>query len=343
MPRRREGAAAQAAAPSNRPLTLHVSVSVPDETLDRFRAAAPGARITYQPDSPYGPPSDQAPLLAEAEVVLGYHAGFDLAVAPQLRWYHVAADGVDHLRGTPIMRSPEILVTNTRCFGTPIAEYVFASALAFLRDFPRMHSDFQQHRRWPRNQWEEYCGQELAGKTMAIIGHGEIGRALARRALASEMQVVGVRRSIDQPTEQEGVLVYPPSALHDVLGHGDIVVVALPLTAETDGLIGEPELRAMKRSAYLVTVGRGRVIQEPALLRALREGWIAGAGLDVYAEKPLPESSPFFDLPNVLMTPHMSGVTVGFPARLADLFCDNLRRYLEGETLVNLVDKRRGY
>ncbi len=323
-------------------LKVHVAVQMEEAMLAQVRATVPGVSVSYLPDSPYRPPGEQEPFLAEAEVVLGYHAGFDLAVAPRLRWYHLASDGADHLRGAPIMRS-QVLLTNTRVYGTPIAEYVFGSVLAFYRDFPGMHQRFQVERRWPADQWTEYCGEEMSGKTMAIVGFGEIGRALARRARAFDMQVVGVRRSVEAPTVEEGATVYPADALHQVLGMGDVVVVCLPLTDETEGSFGEAELRSMKSTAYLVSVSRGRVIQEAALVRALREGWIAGAGLDVFSQRPLPPDSPFFDLPNVIMTPHMSGITRGFQPRLANLFCENLRRYVNAEPLLNVVDKGKGY
>jgi phosphoglycerate dehydrogenase-like enzyme len=157
------------------------------------------------------------------------------------------------------------------------------------------------------------------------------------------MDVVATRRSVTKPEVQEGVHVYPADCLLDVLAVGDVVVICLPLTDDTEGLIGEPALRTMKRSSYLVAVGRGQVIDESALEEALRERWIAGAGLDVYARKPLPPDSPLFDLPNVIMTPHMSGITRNFQPRLEKLFCENLRRYLADEPLLNVVDKRKGY
>jgi phosphoglycerate dehydrogenase-like enzyme len=323
-------------------MRLHVGVHVGDATLDCIRSQVPGVCLTYHPYTPYEPAMDQERFVADAEVILGYHADFPMDRVPRLRWLHSAADGVDYLRGTPIMSS-NVLVTNTRLFGTPIAEYVFASALAFYRDFPRMHQRFQTERVYPANQWAEYCGDELSGKTMAIIGFGDIGRALAKRARAFEMHVVGTRRSVTQVTEQDGVRVYPAAALHEVLALGDVVVLSLPLTDDTEDLIDEAALGAMKPSAYLVTVGRGRVVKEAALLRALREGWIAGAGLDVHSQKPVPTDSPFFDLPNVIMTPHMSGITRNFHPRLTQLFCENLRRYLAGEPLLNVVDKRKGY
>ena len=157
------------------------------------------------------------------------------------------------------------------------------------------------------------------------------------------MHVTAVRRSARTISNEDGVTLHPPEALHDVLGTGDVVVICLPLTDETERLIDEPAFRAMKSSAYFVTVGRGGVVDEAALLRALREGWIAGAGLDVHAQQPVPTDSPFFDLPNVIMTPHISGITRNFQSRLATLFCENLRRFLRDEPLEYVVDKRKGY
>jgi phosphoglycerate dehydrogenase-like enzyme len=127
------------------------------------------------------------------------------------------------------------------------------------------------------------------------------------------------------------------------MARGDFVVVCLPLTLETEGIVGEAALRRMKPTAYLVAVGRGRVIDEAALLRCLREGWIAGAALDVFAQRPLPPDSPFFDLPNVILTPHMSGISANYPERMTALFFENLGRYLAGQPLLNVVDKQKGY
>jgi phosphoglycerate dehydrogenase-like enzyme len=131
--------------------------------------------------------------------------------------------------------------------------------------------------------------------------------------------------------------------MHEVLQQADFVVISVPLIPETEGLIGEAELRAMKSTAYLVDIGRGNVVDAAALLQALQEGWIGGAGLDVFPEEPLPADSPFFDLPNVILTPHMSGVSEGFHDRMTDLICENLQRYMEDEPLLFIVDKQKGY
>jgi phosphoglycerate dehydrogenase-like enzyme len=280
--------------------------------------------------------------LAEVEVLFSYHAHFEMKHAPRLRWLQLGSGGANHLQGQPIMGS-EVIITNARVFAAPITEYVFASILAYGRRFPQMMERFQKGRIWPKNQWDEYAGDEVAGKTMSIIGYGTIGHQLARVAQAFDMAVVATRASIDRPMDDNGVKVYPASHLRQVLALGDYVVVCLPLTPETEGLIGQAELRAMKSTAYLVAVGRGKVIDDAALLKALQAGWIAGAGLDVYTQTPLPVDSPYFDLPNVILTPHMSGVSQGYYERMADLFCKNLNRYIAGEPLFNIVDKRKGY
>ncbi len=324
------------------PLSVHVTLPLGNEHLARIQAVSPRLGLTHRPYVFHEPPIAMEADLRDVEVLLSHHAYFEMAAAPRLRWLQLGGAGVDHLRGKPILAS-DVLITNARIFATPITEYVVASVLGFFHRFPQMMDRFQKGRIWPKNQWLEYAGDEVAGKTMAIIGYGSIGRALARVARSLEMSVIATRRRLDGPAQEAGVRVYPAGRLREVLAQGDVIVVCLPLTAETEGLIGEAELRAMKPTAYLINIGRGKVIQEAALLRALREGWIGGAGLDVHAQTPLPATSPFFDLPNVILTPHMSGVSAGYPERITTLFCENLRRYLAGEPLLNVVDKQRGY
>lgn len=323
-------------------LRVHIASRFSDAHLTRIREVSPRIHLSYAPHSPYERPAGMGVQLEDVEVLLSHHAYFEMASAPRLRWLQLPGDGVDHLRGAPVMSS-DVMITNARIFGAPIAEYVFASIVAYYRRFPQMMERFQKGRVWPRSQWDEYAGEELAGKTMAIIGYGAIGRMLARVAQSFEMTVVGTRRSVAAVVREDGIEIHPARELRQVLSRADIVVVCLPLTHETEGLIGEAEFRAIKPGAYLVSVGRGKVIEESALLRALREGWIGGAGLDVHAQTPLPADSPFFDLPNVILTPHMSGVSQGYFERMTGLFCENLRRYLAGEPLINLVDKQRGY
>jgi phosphoglycerate dehydrogenase-like enzyme len=321
---------------------VHIATALAPEHLDRVRAVSPRLQVAYRPYIVQETPTGLEAQIADAEVLLTYHAGFELAAAPRLRWVQLAGDGVDYLLGAPIMAS-DVTLTNARIFAAPIAEYTIAAMVMLTRLLPKALREFQRERRWPRDHWSEYAGSELAGKTLAILGYGSIGRQLARVAQAMDMHVVGTRRSVREPTLEDGVEVFPPEALPELMARGDFVVVCLPLTPETAGAIGEAELRRMKPTAYLVAVGRGRVIDEAALLRCLGEGWIAGAALDVFAQRPLPPDSPLFDLPNVILTPHMSGISANYYERMVTLFCDNLRRYLNGEPLLSLVDKQKGY
>jgi phosphoglycerate dehydrogenase-like enzyme len=321
---------------------VHIATALPPEHLDRIRAVSPRLRVTYHPYIVQQAPVGIEAQLADVEVLLTYHAGFELAAAPHLRWVQLAGDGVDYLHGAPIMAS-DVTITNARLFAAPIAEYTIATMVMLTRMLPKALREFQAERRWPRDHWSEYAGPELAGQTLAILGYGSIGRQLARVAQAMDMRVIGTRRTVREPALEDGVRVCPPAAQAEVMARADFVAVCLPLTSETVGSIGETELRGMKPSAYLIAVGRGRVIDEAALLRCLRERWIAGAALDVFAQRPLPSDSPFFELPNVLLTPHISGISANYYERMAELFCANLRHYLAGEPLCSLVDKQRGY
>jgi phosphoglycerate dehydrogenase-like enzyme len=321
---------------------VHLASDFSEEHRQQIQAVSPTLELSYQPVSPYEP-EVRYEAMSEVEVLCGYHAGFEMAEAPKLRWLQLTSDGLNHLQGKPILNS-DVLITNSRIFGAPIAEYVFASAIAFNRRFPQMRQRFQEGRVWPTDQWEEYAGEELAGKTLLIVGYGSIGRQLARVARAFDMHVIATRRQIEQPRcEDNKVEVFPADHLQQLLPRADLVVVCLPYTEQTRGAIGEAELHAMKPTAYLVSVGRGKVIEDAALYRALSEGWIGGAGLDVWAHTPLPPDSPYFDLPNVIMTPHMAGISQGGYQRMTDLFCENLRHFLAGETLLNVVDKQLGY
>ena len=183
---------------------------------------------------------------------------------------------------------------------------------------------------------------ELAGKTLLLVGLGAIGQHTAQVAAALGMRVLGVRRTASEPFP--GIEhVAGIESLHDLLPEADFVVLMTPLTPATRGLIGERELRLMKRDAYLVNVARGGVVDEAALVNALRAGWIAGAGLDVFEHEPLPPDSPLWEMTNVIITGHYAGVTPAYDVRAFEVFLDNLRRYRAGQPLRNVVDKRLGY
>lgn len=281
-------------------------------------------------------------ILAEAEVILSNPMvpGDILERAPKLRWLQLTSAGVDRLLDTKVVRSPAVEVTTASgIHAVPISEFVLGSMLAFAKGFP------EALRAQAEGRWNPYLPEELEGKTVGILGFGAIGSRVAALAHALGMEVLAIRRSTGSRHKAEGHVseFLPPAELPFLLGESDYIVVAVPLTSESRHMIAEAELRLMKPAAVIVNVARGPIIDESALIKALKEGWIAGAALDVFEQEPLPADSALWTLPNVLLTPHVSGGTPRYMERAIDLFCDNLHRYLEGRSLRNAVDPERGY
>jgi len=184
----------------------------------------------------------------------------------------------------------------------------------------------------------------LRSKTVGIVGLGNIGREVARLAKAFGMRVVATRRSVKRVARAKYVdILLPREQLLRLLSESDFVVLSLPFTSETNKLIGEKELRTMKPTAYLINIARGNIVDEEVLIRALDEHWIAGAGLDVFATEPLPPDSRLWEFPNVIFSPHIAGGMEDYNIRTIELFCENLRRYLSGKNLFNVIDKKKGY
>lgn len=285
--------------------------------------------------------------LHDAEVLCAYNVPARWReLAPRLRWLQYPGAGIDALRPTGLLAADSglIITTATGIHSTTISEYVFGSMLMFNWNWPQMVR-LQDGHVWARSaSWYNLGGRELANQTLGIVGLGHIGRRIAQLGHAFGMRVIGMRRSTSGGEKDPDVdQVFSASQLHELLAMSDYVVIAVPLTPQTEKLIGEAELRAMRSSAYLVNIARGRVIDEQALIRALREGWIAGVGLDVAEEEPLPPESPLYSMPNVILTPHISGASVHYDERLAALFAENLRRYRAGQPLKNRYDPSRGY
>ncbi|WP_394353833.1 D-2-hydroxyacid dehydrogenase [Nocardiopsis mwathae] len=288
-----------------------------------------------------------------AEVLPGAHALFvwDLfstAVvaawpkADALRWVHAATAGVDNLM-FPALVDSDVVVTNSRgVFDRPMAEYVLGLVLSFAKDLHGTR-DLQRDRVWRHRETEP-----IAGRRALVIGTGPIGRAIAAQLAAAGMTVEAAGRTARTGDPDLGDIVAATLGsggpdLGDALPRADYVVVAAPLTDATRGLIGARALSLMKPAARLINVARGPIVDEGALVRALRDGAIAGAALDVFDTEPLPEASPLWDLPGVIVSPHMSGDIAGWRTELVRLFTDNLDRFLRGEEPRNIVDKRRGY
>jgi phosphoglycerate dehydrogenase-like enzyme len=266
------------------------------------------------------------------------------AAAHRLKLVQVPGAGVDGIDRTALRSG--VMLANAYGHETGIAEYVIGAMLSLTRRFTQLDAKLRQgvwESQWAVHNTAPPLWPELAGKTLVILGYGHIGQAVARRARAFDMEIRAIRRSVRQSSLEEGVLVDGPEALHVSLRQADYLVVTLPLSAETRGLIGEKELQSMKRSAALINVARAEITDQFALYRALAEGTIAAAAIDVWYRYPtdttatLPASAPFHELSNVLMTPHISGWTNGMLAARARLIAENVRRIAEGEALLSLV------
>jgi D-2-hydroxyacid dehydrogenase (NADP+) len=279
-------------------------------------------------------------VLDDVEIAAGSVPVELLLNAPNLRWYQQWGAGADWLMRHPDAVEQDWVLTNVSgIHAIPISEHIFAFLLAFARRLP------EQWRARARREWYSpgLAGvSELYAKTALVIGLGPIGVRTAELATAFGMRVLGVRR--DPAMEVPGVeRIVAPSQLGDLLPEADFVVVTVPLTAETRGMITLREFRLMKSSAILVNIGRGGTIVEDDMIKALKAGLVAGAGLDVFETEPLPEDSPLWDFDNVIITSHYAGATPVYHSRAMDIFVDNVGRYQSGEPLRNVVDKQLGY
>jgi phosphoglycerate dehydrogenase-like enzyme len=264
-----------------------------------------------------------------------------LAAARRLRWIHSPAAGIGGML-YPEMLAADVVLTNSRGLSADtIAEHVLAVTLAMFRRLPEAFRR-QAGRDWAQNDIGRLGNRRIAGARVVIVGLGAIGGEVARRMAALGAQVTGFRRRASGQVDGVSALV-PIERLREHLPRADVVVIAAPHTHETRNLIGRDELASMSRDSILVNVSRGQLVDEAALFDALRAGAIAGAALDVFVDEPLPAESPFWDLPNVLITPHTSGVRGDYWDAATELFAENLRRFEAGETLLNVVDKQAGY
>ena len=357
--RRPAGNAGPGAGPGGAPTAIALSPILSaryrSRDLERIRAAAPGARlVTVSVEGLADGPLD------DVEVMLrGWLSSdaFDrlLARAPRLAWVHSATSGVERAL-TPAALERGLIVTNARgVFSGPIAEYVIMMILAVSRRLPQL-LELQRER-----TWQPLEGAELRDVTVGIVGLGSIGRAVGALATAFGCRVVAVRRrpgegkapEASPETESDDVgrtfgeamleRVGGPETLPELLAESDFIVLAAPLTPETEEMINARTLEMVKPGAWLINVARGRLIDERALLRALRDGPLGGAVLDTFRDEPLPPMSSFYDLPNVIVTPHTAWSSGRVLDRSVELFCDNLRRFAKGETLLNVVDPAAGY
>lgn len=277
---------------------------------------------------------------ADVEVIqTGWWSDELLRAAPRLKWVQNGGAGVERFMTTDFIASPVVLTNAQGVYAVPIADHVMAFVLHFSRCFDHLTRK-QMQKEWAR--WGECRLDELNRKTMGIIGLGEIGSEVAKRAKAFGMRVIATRRrpeiGSDYADEVRGA-----DELPWLLSESDFAAVCAPLTKTTRRLIGEDQVRLMKPTAYLVNIARGGLVDEAALAAALEAGAIAGAGLDVFEQEPLPAESPLWEMANVMITPHLAGNSPRSHERFMELFCENLRRYVAREALLNVVDKAEGY
>lgn len=277
---------------------------------------------------------------ADAEVVFGRLSREAFLAAKKLRWIQSSAAGVEWLQEVPELADCDVIVTNTRgAHAVTIAEHTFGLLICLARGFVSLFRA-QQRRAWLRPPEQPPVG--VFGLTMGIIGLGQIGRAIAERAHAFGMSVIAVDAH-DTPRPDYISNFWLLEGLPELLRRSDVVVVATPYTPQTEGMLGLEQLSLMKPSAYLLVVSRGGIVDEEAMVKLLHEGRLAGAGLDVQAVEPVPEDSPLWEAPNLIITPHCSGMSKQTTAMVIGICRDNLSRYLKQEQLHNLVDKQRGY
>ncbi len=255
----------------------------------------------------------------------------------RLRWVHSRWAGLDGLMFPALAESPVVLTNSRGVFSRTLAEFAIGAVFAFAKGFARMR------RQQAERRWEPFLVEEVHGRTLGILGYGDIGRAIAQRAKALEMRVLAMRRAA-APEDPLVDLAFAPEQRLELIALSDYVALALPLTPETRGLFGASEIAAMKSSTVLINVGRGPTVDEPALVAALQAGRIRGAALDVFTEEPLPTGSPLWSLDHVLLSPHTADRTTTWLDEAMAVFLENLRRFRAGEPLRNVVeDKQRGY
>lgn len=276
--------------------------------------------------------------MADADILLTWGA-MDIRplylTAPKLKWIHALSAGVENLI-FPEMKANNTLLTNSRgIHGIPVSEHVFAMMLSFTRGL-NIFIRQQDQKLWKRSTVEE-----IHDKTIAIIGLGSIGREIAKKAKGMGMQVIASKQTMT--TELFVDELYTPQQLPELLADADFVVAALPLVEETKNLFTMKEFSLMKSSAYFINISRGAVVNEADLVTALEQGLIKGAGLDVFEQEPLAETSHLWDMKNVIITPHLAALSPNYLDRAIKLFADNLARYIQHKEMLNVIDKDKGY
>jgi phosphoglycerate dehydrogenase-like enzyme len=262
-----------------------------------------------------------------------------LTMSPRVRWVHARSAGIDNLLSPELIRSPAVLTNGSGVFSQALGEWALGAILYFAKGYRRLVESQRAAR------WDPFDVAAISGQTVGIVGYGDIGRAVATRVRSMGMRVLGLTRRGPLLYNMDPLIsqVFAPADRIQMIEQCDYIVAAAPLTPETRGMLGEAEFAAMKPNAVVINVGRGPVIQEAALVRALTERRIKGAALDVYDVEPLPQSHPLYRLDNVLLSPHCADHTADWLEAAMRFFVEQYERFRAGEPLLNVVDKARGY
>jgi len=337
--------------------TVLIASFLEPELVDQIRREVPQVEVIYRPDllgtpryiADHNGPINRTPeqesewqaLLAQADIFFDFdhtHVKELPKLAPKLKWIQATSAGIGQfVRQNGYDQTGWIFTTASGVHARPLAEFVIQSMLFFARDFEYLQHEKAAHH-WARN-----CTTELAGKTLAIIGLGKIGREAARLAKAFDMHVIGNRRNINDPSMPNVDELYPPGELTPLLTQANYLLLCTPHTPETEGMIGAAQIAQLPKGAVIINIARGAVMDYPAMTEALRSGHLRGASLDVFATEPLPTDDPLWDMSNVIISPHSASTADTENAKITRLFCDNLKHYLVGEPLQNVLDTGRYY
>jgi glyoxylate/hydroxypyruvate reductase len=339
-------------------LNVLIASYLEPELVEQIRSEVPEANVMYHPallgkpryvadhtaipDRTADQETQWQSLLVQADVLFDFDVSHreDLPqLAPNLKWIQATSAGIGQFvkQMGYAEQADWVFTTASGVHARPLAEFAMMAMLMFAKDYPYLRAE-QDSRHWQR-----YCATELAGRTAGVIGLGKIGREVARLAKAFDMRVVGNRRHPEKDRLSHVDVLFGPDELASILEQAEFLVLATPHTAETEKMIGGTELGLLPRGAVLINIARGSVVDEAALIEALHSGQIGGAALDVFEVEPLPTDSPLWSMPNVLISPHSASTANSENRKLTRLFCDNLKRFLAGQELVNVLDVDRLY
>jgi phosphoglycerate dehydrogenase-like enzyme len=335
------------------PITILSTISIPETEVKRIQAVSPRIELHVHSTRDYSVIPEE--LLDSVEVLYTMYTLPESDQVPNLRWIQVHTTGIDQLHGHALLNSDVMVTTMSGSSAPQMAEFALMCVLALGHRLPEIMSSSAEEQ-WAEGRYRRYEPHELFDSTVGILGYGSIGREVARQCRAFGAKVLATKRDLKHLTDVgyglEGLgdlesdlpdRLYPPEATRSMVSLCDYVVIALPLTSKTQGAVNADVIKAMKPGSFLIDVSRGGILDHGALIEALNSGHLAGAALDVYPVEPLPESSPLWEMKNVILSPHLAGSTPLYFSRAIDLFTLNLGHYLTDRPLLNRYDPAQGY